>query len=109
MPTNRENYIFIRLISVLLFIVAAVSCSTTALVTAGETCSSLLAPRCEECHYETRVCQKVEKKRGKNSWKRSIKNMVRHGAKINRTEQKQLIECLSQPSSDVLDYCGLNK
>ena len=84
---------------------------------AEESCTELLETRCEKCHYVTRVCQKVKKDMsGKSwfgssssSWQRSIKNMVRQGAKLDKDEQKQLVECLSEPSPEILDFCKLEK
>lgn len=68
------------------------------------TCGQLLVTRCEECHYLSRVCQKLGKK-SKWRWKRSMKVMVRHGAKINKAEQKKLIKCLAEQSPDVVAVC----
>lgn len=82
-----------------------------------ESCTVLLETRCEKCHYVTRVCQKIKKEMsGKSwfgssssSWKRSIKNMVRQGAKLTKDEQKKLAGCLSEPSPEILDFCNLKK
>lgn len=71
----------------------------------GENCPELLVNRCQSCHYLTRVCQKIEKKKGKGSWKRSLKNMVRQGAKLSSAERKQLTTCLAKPGEDVLKLC----
>lgn len=84
---------------------------------AGETCTELLQGRCETCHYLTRVCQKVEKDLTRKSWfggtvgswKRTIRNMVRQGAKLDSDEERQLVECLASPAPEVLDFCGLKK
>ena len=76
---------------------------------AGESCSELLTNRCETCHYNTRVCQKVKKKKGKGSWKRTIKNMVKQGAKLDKSEQKQLVDCLSKRTPEILEFCNLKK
>ena len=79
----------------------------------GESCAELLRGRCETCHYLTRVCEKVEKdqERGSwfgntsGSWKRTIKNMIRQGAKLNGDEEALLVDCLSTPEAEVLDLC----
>jgi len=76
---------------------------------AEETCPELLTNRCEVCHYNTRVCGKVQKKKGKGSWKRTVKNMVRQGAKLNKEERKKLIDCLSTPTPEILEFCGIKK
>lgn len=84
---------------------------------AEENCIQLLTTRCETCHYLTRVCQKVDKEQNKKSWfggaagtwKRTIKNMVKQGAKLNKEEENILVECLSKPTQEVLNVCKLNK
>jgi len=76
---------------------------------AAETCSTLLTGRCESCHYLTRVCEKVAENKGKWSWKRTVKNMVRQGAKLTDAEQDILVTCLSEPASEVVKLCGQNK
>ncbi|MFC1523870.1 hypothetical protein ACFL6N_03675 [Thermodesulfobacteriota bacterium] len=60
---------------------------------AGEECWVLLEAQCVECHYKTRICQSLGKK-SKRKWKRSIKNMVKRGAKLSKKEQQILVECL---------------
>lgn len=75
----------------------------------AETCSTLLVGRCEPCHYLTRVCEKVAENKGKWSWKRTVKNMVRQGAKLNQAEQDNMVACLSEPASEVKKLCGPNK
>jgi hypothetical protein len=84
---------------------------------AGQSCAELLRDRCETCHYLTRVCEKVEKDLGRSSWfggtagswKRTIKNMVRQGAKLDNGEETVLADCLSTPAPEVLDICNLQK
>ena len=82
-----------------------------------ESCTQLLTDRCESCHYLTRVCQKVDTERNKKrlfgnaagTWKRTIKNMVKQGAKLDKNEEKILVECLSKPTAEALAICNLNK
>ncbi len=76
---------------------------------AEESCSELLTNRCEVCHYNTRVCQKVQRKKGKSSWKRTVKNMVKQGAKLDKAEQKKLVDCLSKPTPEILEFCNIKK
>ena len=73
------------------------------------TCAELVKSKCLSCHLETRICQKVKKRKGKSSWKRTIKSMVRHGADLSKSEQKRIVTCLRKPSSEVLDFCGMKK
>ena len=76
---------------------------------AAEDCTTLLTGRCETCHYLTRVCDKVAENKGKWSWKRTVKNMVRQGAKLTAAEQDILVTCLSEPAPEVVKLCGQSK
>ena len=76
---------------------------------ADESCGSLVQNKCMDCHFETRTCQKLRKKKGKSSWKRTIKSMVRHGAKLSKGEQKTLVQCFTSRDASVLSICGLDK
>lgn len=78
-------------------------------VTEAPACGELVKNECTTCHFETRICQKVKKRKGKGSWKRTITSMVRHGADIGKEEQKRLLNCLSKPDSEVLELCGMKK
>ena len=76
---------------------------------ADESCASLLQSRCLSCHFETRICDKMKKKKGKGSWKRTIKSMIRHGAKLDKGEQKLLIQCLAGRDKAALSLCNMDK
>ena len=91
--------------------------SVTSPVSAQEGCGELLKSRCAACHYLTRVCQKIEKNQKKGffggvlsgSWGRTIKNMIKQGAKLNEAEQEKLTQCLDNSVPEILDLCGLKK
>ena len=80
-----------------------------------EHCLALLKARCGDCHYLTRVCEKVESERSSNhwfgssagTWKRTIQNMVSQGAKLTEEEEQKLVACLSKPSPEIKDLCDL--
>ncbi|NOQ45164.1 MAG: hypothetical protein GQ559_00570 [Desulfobulbaceae bacterium] len=76
---------------------------------ASEECTQLVKKKCIRCHFETRICQKIEKRKGKGSWKRTIKTMVKNGATLSKSERKQLADCLSKPGPEILKFCGLDK
>lgn len=58
-------------------------------------CETILNETCSTCHYKTRICQKLGKKK-KGAWKKTINTMVRYGAKISPKEQETLLTCLSK-------------
>ncbi len=83
-------------------------------------CAELLVKRCNTCHYLNRICQKIAKERNKKSWfgrgkgsagtwKRTIKNMVKQGAQLNKAEEQVLVECLSNPAPELLNLCNIDK
>lgn len=82
---------------------------------AEDDCTALLKARCEECHYLTRVCQKVKTELSSNSWfgssagswKRTVKNMVYQGAKLTAEEEQKLVDCLSKPAPEIKALCDL--
>jgi hypothetical protein len=76
---------------------------------ANESCDSLMKSRCLSCHFETRICQKLKKNKGKRSWKRTIKSMVRHGAELTNEEQKILVQCFAKKDTEILSLCGMDK
>lgn len=104
--------IFLILTASFLFINAASSADS-----GEQSCGELLKNKCTQCHYLTRVCQKIEKNQQKGlfggifagSWGRTVNNMVKNGAKLTEAEQEKLINCLDNSSPEILEVCGLNK
>lgn len=105
---HRPQRTFLQPRIALLVIALSLLCGSRP-VRAAEDCSALLTGRCETCHYLTRVCEKVAENKGKWSWKRTVKNMVRQGAKLSDAEIDTLVACLSEPTLEVLQLCGQNK
>ena len=73
------------------------------------TCAQLVDRRCVVCHFETRICQKLRKGKSKRSWKRTIRTMVRHGARLDSDEVDRLVSCLADGDPSVLDYCRIKR
>lgn len=67
-------------------------------------CATLLLTKCDSCHYLTRVCYRVGKK-SKRSWKRTLKSMVRYGAKLTKEQQNILLACLSDSTGEAQSTC----
>ncbi len=72
---------------------------------AAEDCGDLLLSRCNSCHYLTRVCRKFSENRSRGNWKRTINRMIRRGAKLSKTEEKTLIDCLGGQSAVAEQTC----
>ncbi|MCF6187233.1 MAG: hypothetical protein L3J49_07135 [Desulfobulbaceae bacterium] len=51
----------------------------------------------------------MKKKKGKSSWKRTIKSMIRHGTELSKDEQKTLVQCFTSRDGAILSLCGLDK
>ena len=75
---------------------------------AGE-CRPLLEQKCSDCHFVSRVCQKLKKKKGSWFWKRTVKSMIVHGAVLSDGDVKLLVNCLSNPDDTVLNICVSQK
>ena len=113
---DRFSRPVLRSFFVVTFVIAGL-CATYPVYAEEENCVSLLTGRCEQCHYLTRVCQKVDKERSKKSWfggpegswKKIMKSMVKQGAKLNKDEEELLVKCLSKPGPDVLEICHLKE
>lgn len=78
-----------------------------AIAAPANSCKYLMENRCLECHFETRICQKIAKNKGKRSWKRTIKSMIRHGAELTAAEQTTLIGCFVDQDPEILSFCGM--
>ena len=104
---NLKNYLslFLMLPFFLLQIFFVVPSSAAS----APACAELVKSKCLSCHLETMICQKVKKRKGKSSWKSTIKSMVRHGADLSKSEQKRIVTCLRKPDSEVLEFCGLKE
>ncbi len=71
----------------------------------GTSCVERVKSKCLECHHETRICQKINKDKGKGSWKRTLKSMIRNGAKVSKADQKLLVDCLRTPDAEIRELC----
>lgn len=98
MKKNRPIIIFLAIFFVVL-LSAAVSFDTR-----EKDCAVLLNTRCDNCHYRARICQSLGKK-SKREWKRTIKTMVRYGAKLTKDQQKTLADCLYEASQNAKFVC----
>lgn len=64
-------------------------------------CAELINTHCLGCHYKSRICQTLGKKR-KWEWKSTVNYMIRLGVKLSEAEKKTIIDCLSSapPGAD---------
>ncbi len=67
-------------------------------------CEEIIESRCVQCHYATRICQKLGKKNTRK-WAGTIKKMKKHGAKLTQAEEKTLLQCLSKPENEMQEFC----
>ena len=68
------------------------------------TCTELMNERCTVCHYMTRVCQNLGNK-SERKWKKTVKTMMRRGAKLNKAEMNTLVDCLAGPAEEAEKTC----
>lgn len=67
-------------------------------------CQYITDTYCTACHQESRVCQKLGKK-NLGQWNRTIKRMIKHGAKLNNNQKDALAECLANQSDSITRAC----
>ena len=96
---------YIRRYAVCALLIGAFLLVQTMVPVRAETCGDLVRAKCIRCHFETRICNKLKKKKGKSSWKRTIKSMMRHGTELSRTQQKALITCLAGRDASLDALC----
>jgi hypothetical protein len=97
-----------RLPLLFLIVFCLVQLPTAPRVSAAEmapNCAELVKGTCLACHHETRICRKVKQSKGKGSWKRTIKSMIRHGAAVDKDLREGLITCLSTPDKEIQKLC----
>ncbi len=68
------------------------------------TCTAIMDTHCVVCHHATRICQKLGRKNTKG-WKRTISNMIKHGAQLTPAEEEALLQCLDQQQQEIKEYC----
>jgi hypothetical protein len=80
-------------------------CLSPAAAAEEVSCTTMVKTTCTRCHSETRICQKVQKDKGKGAWKRTVKRMISHGAVAGEDEKTRLITCLSTPDPAIREFC----
>ena len=91
------------LVPLVITIFAIILLSTSSAI-AKDNCAPLLENKCTECHNLNRVCEKLGKK-NKKRWVRTIKRMVKRGAKLTKSEKKEILNCLVDQSPGTLQAC----
>lgn len=67
-------------------------------------CMDSIEQKCTSCHYLTRVCQAMGTK-SRSKWGRTVKTMVKRGAKLTDNEQAVMVQCLAEPGPELNQYC----
>lgn len=98
-PLRRRNATLVRALLLPALLLAGVATAA-----ADQRCATLIATRCEQCHYKARICQ-VLGTRGKWGWGRTLKRMQTLGAKINQEEAVYLAACLAAAPKGAAHVC----
>ena len=109
MTDYRIDDLFSLRTAVIISFIASILFVPISVAGAEQSCGTLMEGRCLSCHFETRICQKLRKNKGRRSWKRTIKSMVRHGAELTVDEQKHLAQCFAEKDAEILSLCGMDK
>ena len=96
MSRNKLTFTILSiLVSVFLFAACGGSSEVDVTASAGGDCQTIIDNQCVQCHYKTRICDALGTK-SKRKWQRSIKFMVKQGAKLSKDDQAVLVECLNE-------------
>ena len=68
------------------------------------TCLEQLEQKCTSCHYNTRICKKVEKY-NKRKWNNTVKRMLRYRLKLDAQEQDKVVDCLLSLKNSGETFC----
>jgi hypothetical protein len=71
---------------------------------AAQDCAEQVLASCTSCHYQTRVCEKLDKK-SKREWKVTLKRMLRYGLVLDEAGQGRMLECLVALGKDHTKLC----
>lgn len=77
--------------------IAALSLTVTA--RAAQDCTANVLAACSTCHYQSRICEKLDKK-SKREWKVTLKRMLRYGLVLDEAQQDSMLECLVSLKKD---------
>ncbi len=91
------------ILSLVLLFLFAVTCAPPSSL-ASQQCVEIIKAKCIDCHYASRICQKLGKK-SKRKWKKSLKSMRIRGSTTTPAEEKALMQCLSKSATEVKEYC----
>lgn len=78
--------------------------SLTAPARAAQDCTDQVLATCTSCHYQARICEKLDKK-SKREWQVTLKRMLRYGLVLDETGQGRILECLVALKNDHAKLC----
>jgi hypothetical protein len=102
--SGKKSALFIFVLIFFLVVVSRIGLAQESAGREDTSCATLLLTKCDSCHYLTRVCYRVGKK-SKRGWKRTLKSMVRYGAKLTEEQQNILLTCLTDSAQEVERFC----
>lgn len=71
---------------------------------AAKDCEDKIIAICTTCHYQTRICEKLDKK-SKREWQTTLKRMLRFGLVLDEAGQGRVLECLMALKKDHGKFC----
>ncbi len=71
---------------------------------AAKDCNDDILANCTACHYQTRICEKLDKK-SRRDWQATLKRMIRYGLVLDETGQDRVLECLVTLKKDHTKLC----
>jgi len=95
MVRTKKSKLYLFLLLVIFALVSACSAPPETGETPSEAvCSSIIDAKCVRCHYKTRICGALGTKSSRQ-WEKTLKFMIKQGAKLTEDEKNKVIACLS--------------
>lgn len=71
---------------------------------AAQDCSDQVRTSCTACHYQTRICEKLDNK-SRRDWRNTLNRMLRYGLVLDEAGQGRILDCLMALKSDHAKLC----
>jgi len=71
---------------------------------AAQDCTDQVLATCTSCHYQTRICDKLDQK-NRRDWQETLKRMLRYGLVLDETGQGRVLDCLVALKKDHTKLC----
>lgn len=104
MNIKKGNAPMKKNLAALTMVMGLAALSLTVPAQSAQDCTDQLLATCTSCHYQNRICEKLDKK-SRRDWQVSIKRMLRYGLVLDEAGQGKILECLAALKKDHTKLC----